>query len=37
LLLPGATFARTFDRPGSYDYLCSVHPYMSGKVIVRAP
>ena len=31
------TFARTFDRPGSYDYLCSVHPYMSGKVIVRAP
>ena len=37
LLLPGATFARTFDRPGSYDYLCSVHPYMSGKIIVRAP
>lgn len=37
LLLPGATFARTFDRPGGYDYLCSVHPYMSGKVIVRAP
>jgi YVTN family beta-propeller protein len=37
LLLPGAKFARTFDRPGSYDYICSVHPYMSGKVVVRAP
>ncbi|HEX3632770.1 MAG TPA: plastocyanin/azurin family copper-binding protein [Casimicrobiaceae bacterium] len=37
LLLPGAKFARTFDRPGSYDYVCSVHPYMSGKVFVRSP
>jgi YVTN family beta-propeller protein len=37
LLLPGAKFARTFDRPGGYDYICSVHPYMSGKVVVRAP
>jgi YVTN family beta-propeller protein len=37
LLLPGAKFARTFDRPGNYDYICSVHPYMSGKVVVRAP
>ncbi len=37
LLLPGAKFARTFDRAGSYDYICTVHPYMSGKVIVRAP
>jgi YVTN family beta-propeller protein len=37
LLLPGAKFARAFDRPGSYDYICSVHPYMSGKVVVRSP
>jgi YVTN family beta-propeller protein len=36
-LLPGAKFTRTFDRPGSYDYVCAVHPYMSGKVVVRAP
>jgi plastocyanin len=36
LLLPGATFSRRFDRPGTYDYNCSVHPYMSGRVIVRA-
>jgi YVTN family beta-propeller protein len=37
LLLPGAKFVRTFDRPGSYDYVCAVHPYMSGKIVVRAP
>jgi YVTN family beta-propeller protein len=37
VLLPGATFARTFDRPGTYDYVCAVHPYMQGKIVVRAP
>ncbi len=36
LLLPGATFSRRFDRPGTYDYSCSVHPYMTGRVVVRA-
>ena len=35
LLLPGAKFTRRFDRPGLYDYSCSVHPYMPGRVIVR--
>jgi plastocyanin len=36
LLLPGAGFSRRFDKPGTYDYNCSVHPYMTGRVIVRA-
>lgn len=36
LLLPGASFSRRFDKPGSYDYNCSIHPYMTGRVIVRA-
>jgi YVTN family beta-propeller protein len=36
LLLPGASFSRSFERPGSYAYHCSVHPYMTGRVIVRA-
>lgn len=36
LLLPGASFSRRFDRPGTYDYNCSIHPYMTGRVIVRA-
>src|SRR6185503_2942 len=26
-LLPGASFSRKFDRPGDYEYNCSVHPY----------
>lgn len=37
LLLPGKTFSRTFDKPGTYDYVCAVHPYTTGKVLVRAP
>lgn len=36
LLLPGASFSRQFDRAGTYDYHCSVHPYMTGRVVVRA-
>ena len=37
VLLPGQKFSRTYDKPGSYDYVCSVHPYMTGKVVVEAP
>jgi plastocyanin len=36
LLLPGASFSRRFDRTGTIDYVCSVHPYMTGRVVVRA-
>ena len=36
LLLPGASFSRRFDQPGTYDYNCSVHPYMTGRVVVHA-
>src|SRR4029077_13550019 len=36
LMLPGATFSRRFDQPGTYDYNCAVHPYMTGRVVVRA-
>ncbi len=28
-------YARTFADPGTYEYYCSVHPHMKGKVIVR--
>ncbi len=37
VLLPGASFSRVFDKPGTFDYVCAVHAYMTGKVIVRAP
>ena len=35
LLLPGASFSRRFETAGSFDYVCSVHPYMSARVVVR--
>ncbi|HEX8769202.1 MAG TPA: plastocyanin/azurin family copper-binding protein, partial [Acidimicrobiales bacterium] len=28
------TWERTFLDPGSYDYVCTLHPQMTGKVIV---
>ena len=28
-------FAYTFSKPGTYAYFCSVHPKMTGKVIVQ--
>ncbi len=29
------TFSYTFNDPGTYEYFCSVHPQMTGKVIVQ--
>ncbi|HEY2753216.1 cupredoxin family copper-binding protein [Phenylobacterium sp.] len=29
-------FSFTFTRAGSYDYFCSIHPHMTGKVVVTA-
>jgi len=28
-------FSFTFDKPGVYEYYCSVHPRMTGKVVVK--
>ena len=27
-------FAFTFTAPGTYSYFCSIHPHMTGKIIV---
>ena len=35
LMLPGQGFSRRFDKPGVYDYVCSVHAYMTARVTVR--
>ena len=29
-------FTYTFTTPGTYDYICSIHPFMHGSVIVTA-
>lgn len=34
VMAPGATFERTFDEPGDYDYFCALHPWMTGSVSV---
>ena len=30
----GEQFSQTFDTAGTYEYYCSIHPNMRGKVIV---
>jgi len=32
----GEQFSFTFAKPGEYGYFCSIHPMMTGKVVVRA-
>lgn len=35
LLQPGATYSRTFDRPGTFPYHCVPHPFIQATVIVE--
>lgn len=30
-------FTFTFDKPGTYAYFCSIHPHMTGKIVVQGP
>ena len=29
------TFSHTYSAPGEYPYICTIHPYMVGKIIVK--
>jgi amicyanin len=29
------SFSYTFAKPGTYNYFCSIHPKMTGKVVVQ--
>lgn len=31
----GDQFSFTFTKPGTYEYFCSVHPMMTGKIVVK--
>ena len=31
----GDKFSHTFTEPGTYEYFCSLHPHMTGKIIVK--
>jgi plastocyanin len=35
LLGQGQTFSYTFNEAGTFNYGCSIHPSMSGKIIVK--
>ena len=34
LFVAGATFSHTFEEPGTFPYICIVHPWMTGAVTV---
>jgi plastocyanin len=31
----GEKFTVVLDKPGTYNYLCAVHPHMRGKIVVE--
>jgi plastocyanin len=31
------SFAFKFDKPGTYRYVCSIHPQMIGTIVVKSP
>ncbi len=31
------SYSFTFATPGSYPYFCSLHPHMTGTIVVEAP
>jgi plastocyanin len=35
IISPEETFSYTFNKPGTFDYSCTLHPFMHGQVIVK--
>ena len=36
LLNTGARVSHRYDTPGQYAYFCSLHPHMTGRIVVTA-
>ena len=34
-LSKGKTYQHTFDKAGTFDYYCTLHPFMVGQVVVK--
>ena len=32
--MPAKSYSSKFEQVGNYDYFCSIHPYMTGKIVV---
>ena len=35
LMAPGKTYTHAFEKAGTFDYSCTLHPFMHGQVIVK--
>ncbi len=35
LLAKGKTFEHKFDTAGTFDYYCTLHPFMMGQIVVK--
>jgi plastocyanin len=35
ILDPGKSYSYTFEKAGTFDYACLVHPQMKGTIVVR--
>ena len=35
IMQKGSTFSFLFDKVGEYDYFCTLHPFMTGRIIVN--
>jgi plastocyanin len=35
LIAPGKTYTHPFDKIGTFDYSCTLHPFMRGQIIVK--
>jgi plastocyanin len=31
----GDSFTMRFDKPGTYEYVCTIHPHMHGTIVVK--